>query len=42
MHDLTLGQLLAIWVGMSIVIATGIAAAFVVAAVAWTVLDLLV
>jgi phage-related protein len=42
LHDLTISQLLAVWLGMTLVILTGLAAAFAVAAVAWTVLDLLV
>jgi hypothetical protein len=40
MNDLTLGKMLAIWLGVSLTILTGIAAVMLAAAVAWTVLEL--
>jgi hypothetical protein len=42
MNDLTVGKMLAIWLGVSLTILTGIAAVMLAVAVAWTVLDLLV
>jgi hypothetical protein len=42
MHDLTVSQLLWVWVGVTLIIVTGLAAALAVGAVAWAVLDLLV
>jgi hypothetical protein len=42
MNDLTLGKMLAIWLGVTLTLLTGIAAVMLVAAAAWTVLDLLV
>jgi hypothetical protein len=42
MNDLTLGKMLAIWLGVTLTLLTGIAAVMLAVAVAWTVLDLLV
>jgi hypothetical protein len=40
MNDLTVGKMLAIWLGVSLTILTGIAAVMLAVAVAWTVLEL--
>jgi hypothetical protein len=40
MNDLTVGRMLAIWLGVSLTILTGIAAVMLAVAVAWTVLEL--
>jgi hypothetical protein len=42
LHDLTISQLFAVWLGMTLVILTGLAALMIGAALVWTVLDLLV
>jgi hypothetical protein len=42
MNDLTVGKLLAIWLGVTLTLLTGLAAVMLAVAVAWTIWDFLI